>query len=164
MNDTPNLSSILDTPTSEAERPRPLPTGTYICSVGPEVTFGASSQKGTEFVAYKLQPLDVLRDKKGDTDVDENELEDMGGIGSLRPVTVNFYLTVDSAFRHRKFLDDLGVPDRDGKERDPKKQDLTHRQRALMAPGCQVVANFRHEPSQDGQSMFPRLNYSAPVE
>lgn len=164
MNDTPNLSSILDTPTNEAERPRPIPTGTYICSIGPDVQFGASSQKGTEYVAYKLQPLDVFRDKKGDSDVDENELEEMGGIGNLRPVNVNFYVTTDSAWRHKKFLDDLGIPSEDDSIRDPKKRNLSHRQRALMAPGCQVVANFRHEPSQDGQSMFPRLNYTAPVE
>ena len=139
MNDTPNLSSILDTPTSQAERPRPIPTGSYIVSVLPDVTFGTSSNKGTDYVQYKLQVLDVFTEKNGRRDVDEQELEDMGGIGNLRPVNVIFYITTDSAWRHAKFLDHLGIPDRDDKERDPKKRDLSHRQRALMAPGCQVL-------------------------
>lgn len=164
MNDVPNLSSILDEPTSLAERPRPLPQGTYIIAVQPDVQFGTSSQKGTEYVQYKFQPLDVVRDENGKTDVDEEELEEMGGIGNMRPITVNFYLTDLSKFRHKEFLDDLGVPLIDEKIRDPKKRDLSHRQRAMMAPGHQCIATFRHEPSQDGQTMFARLNRTAPLK
>lgn len=164
MSDVPNLSSILDEPTSEAQRPQPIPAGTYIISILPDVQFGVSSQKGTEYVQYRFQPLDVVRDEHGKGDVDEDELEQLGGVGSLRPIMVTFYLTDLSKYRHKDFLDYAGVPDRDEKERDPKKRDLSHRKRAMMAPGHQVIANFRHEPSQDGQTMFARLNYTAPLK
>jgi len=151
-------TSILDQATTEAERPRPLPVGTYICSVLPDVQKGTSSNKGTEYIQYRFQVLDLFRDKEGNSDVSEDELEELGGIGSLRPITVTVYLTENSAWRHRKLLDDLGTPEKEGRK------NLSHWERAQMAPGHQVVANFRHEPNQDGSAVFPRLNYTASVE
>ena len=42
MNDKPNFASILDEAPTEIDRPKPIPTGTYLCRVQGTPTYDKS--------------------------------------------------------------------------------------------------------------------------
>jgi len=142
----PNFGAILDTPSSEVERPKPLPVGSYVCVVKGLPRFDKSSKKQTEFVEFTLQPLTA-----GD-DVDQDALEEMGGFSS-RTMRATFYITEDAIWRLKKFLaEDLEI---DGEDR-------TLRQMIDDAPGKQVLVNIKHRASDDG-GIFAEIASTAPV-
>jgi hypothetical protein len=146
---SPNFGAILDTPSQEIERPKPLPQGTYTCVVNGLPRMDKSAKKGTEFVEFNLNIL------AAGEDVDEDALGEMGGIAG-KSTRVTFYLTESSVWRLKKFLvDDLGIEEED---------DLTLRGMISMAPGRQVLAHIKHTPSDDGTSVFANVASTAPVE
>ncbi len=73
---SPNFGALLDKPASDVERPKPLPQGSYHCIVKGLPRFDKSSKKFTEFVEFTLQPTSAGED------VDEEDLEAMGGIAN----------------------------------------------------------------------------------
>lgn len=136
----PNFGSILDRPTADIERPKPLPPGTYTCVVKGLPRYDKSAKKGTEFVEFLLQPLAAA------DDVDDKALTAMGGFAN-KTIRATFYLTEDSVWRLKKFLvDDLEIAD-EGSLRPMIEQ----------AAGRRVNANIRNVPSNDGQSLFAEL-------
>lgn len=146
---SPNFGAILDTPSQEIERPKPLPQGTYTCVVNGLPRMDKSTKKGTEFVEFNLNIL------AAGEDVDEDALGEMGGIAG-KSTRVTFYLTESSVWRLKKFLvDDLGIEEED---------DLTLRGMISMAPGRQVLCHVKHTPSDDGTSVFANVASTAPVE
>ena len=50
-------ASILDEAPTEIDRPKPIPTGTYLCRVQGTPTYDKSSKKGTPFVQFTLKPI-----------------------------------------------------------------------------------------------------------
>jgi hypothetical protein len=140
------FESILDTPATEIERPKPYPIGTYTCIVQGLPELGRSSKQQTEFVKFKLGFIDAL-------DVDEAALEEAGGIQG-KSVDCTFYITEKSAWRIKKFLvDDLGIDD-DGK---------SIRDMLSEAPGRGVVIKIRHELGDDDVSVYARVASTAPI-
>lgn len=95
-----NFRELLSTPMDEIKRPPVLPQGTYHGVVGKH-TFGESKQKKTPFVQY-----DLTLQSPGD-DIDESQMEgiDLG----KRNMNVTYYLTEDSRYRVKEFLESLGV-------------------------------------------------------
>jgi hypothetical protein len=145
---TPNFGALLDKPSQEVERPKPLPVGTYTCIVQGLPRMDKSSKKQTEFVEFTLKPLAA-----GD-DVDAEALEEIGGIGE-RTIRATYYVTEDALWRLKKFLvEDLGI----------EEEEKTLRQMIDEAPGQQVFAHIKHQASQDGTSVFAQLADTAPVE
>ena len=138
----PNLSSILDRPSEDAERPKPFPQGSYVCVVQ-SWEEGASTKKLTPFIRFILKPVDPGED------VDADELEEVGGLGT-RTIPTTYYLTDNSEYRLREFLDHCGVPTKEGKNK------LSHRERAEMAVNHQVGAFIKHRynTSEDGEVAF----------
>lgn len=149
---TPHFESILDRPSEDAERPKPLPQGSYLCVVSGLPEYGKSSKKQTDFVAFNLIPQQAL------DDVDTDALEEIGGLEG-KSITDTYYLTPNAEYRLREFLDHCGVPSRDDDD-----EKLSHRARIEMATNCQVIAFIKHEPSQDGTSVFARVSGTAAVE
>lgn len=148
------FTSILDKPATEVDRPKPLPVGTYVCVVNGLPKFD-KAKTGTEYVEFQLKPLQPV------DDVDDEALMSAltrgdGSSKALSDYTIRatYYLTEDSVWRLKKFLEDLGI-DSEGKS-------LRHM--IDEAPGRQVAANLRHEASQDGQAIFARLKDTAPIE
>lgn len=141
------FSDILDTPSSDVERPKPLPQGSYLCVVKGLPRHDVSSQKKTPFVEFTLQPLEAREDVYAD------DLEAMGGIAD-KTIRATYYLTNESVFRLKDFLDHCGAGD----------DTMTLRDRIDEAPNCQVVAFVKHRASQDGQSIYAELAKTAPVE
>lgn len=143
---TPNFGALLDKPSTDIERPRPLPAGTYACVVKGLPKYDKTTKKQTEYVEFTLQPLAA-----GD-DVDQNELKTMGGFAN-RVIRATYYITEDALWRLKKFLDDLGI----------EEGDKSLRQRIDEAPGCQVFAQIKHEASDDGQAVYAQLAATAAV-
>lgn len=148
MANTPNFGVLLDKPSSEIEKPKPLPQGTYTCVVKGLPKFDKSSKKQTEFVEFSLQPLAA-----GD-DVDQDDLQAMGGFAN-KTIRATYYITEDALWRLKKFLDDCGIEE---------EADESLRQRIERTPGTQVAAFLKHQASEDGQSVYAQLASTAAVE
>lgn len=150
-----SFASILDRPSTEIERPKPLPQGTYTTVVNGLPRYDKSSKKQTDFVEFILKPL------AAGEDVDQEDLNAWmqkpdGTSRALNDAQVKatYYLTEDAAWRLKKFLEDIGTTDEDG----------SLRQRIEMAPGRQVNIFIGHRASEDGQSVFAEIKNTAPVE
>lgn len=144
-----SFGSILDRPSSEIERPKPLPVGTYVCVVKGLPRYDKSSKKLTDFVEFTLQPLQA-----GD-DVDQEALQEMGGFVN-KTLRATFYITEDAAWRLKKFLSDLGH------DVDDEKTSL--RQMISESAGLQVVVTVTHTSSDDGSAVYANVGMTAPVE
>jgi hypothetical protein len=146
----PNLSSILDRPSEDAERPKPLPQGSYTCVVQ-SWEDGTSTKKQTPFIRFILKPIDAGED------VNAEELEQAGGLGE-RTISTTYYLTNNSEYRLREFLDHCGIDSKNGKTK------LTHRERIPQAENCQVGAFIKHRASEDGEAVFAEVSRTYSVE
>ena len=143
----PNFGSVLDKPTTDIERPKPIPQGTYVLAVQGMPRFDKSTKKQTEFVEFTCKIL------QAGEDVDEDELKAMGGIGD-KTLKHTFYLTENSIYRLKEFLiDDLKLEEED-----------TLRPMIEKAIGAQFVAQIKHTPSDDGKSVYSNIASTGPTE
>src|ERR1019366_3144566 len=101
------FESILDTPASDVERPKPLPAGTYDGIVQGLPEFGESSQKKTPFARFNLSV------QSAGEDVDPADIEEIGGIAG-KSIKSTYYTTPDALFRLTDFLEHCGI-DAEGK-------------------------------------------------
>ena len=106
---TPNFSSILDEAPTEVNRPKALPTGTYIFVVG-RWEEGKSSQKKTPFVKFSMRPI------VAEADVDQDELTEAltGADGTVNDISsktmsLTFYTTPDAIYRLDEFHEHCGL-------------------------------------------------------
>lgn len=147
------FEEILSMPSHEVKRPPPMPPGVYLCSVQSSRE-GESTNKKTPYIEYTLKPLQPYKD------VDEDELEQSGGLEN-RTLRATFYVNEgEQPWRLRKFLDDCGL------EGGGKKSPIPMFERARSAVGCQVLAYVHHEPSRTPGStdVFATVTGTAPVE
>lgn len=144
----PQFASVLDMPASDIERPKPLPVGSYVCVVQGQPRIDKSAKKQTEFVEYTLKLLEAL------DDVDTEALDNVGGIKD-KITKVTFYLTENSVYRLKEFLEHCGVD---------MEEEGSLRQYIAEAPGKQVVAHIIHEASQDGDAVYARVKNTTAVE
>lgn len=143
----PAFTSILDRPSGEIERPKPMPVGTYVCVVQGQPKFDKSTKKQTDYVEFTLKFLEAS------DDVDEEALAAIGGIAD-KTIRNTYYLTEASAFRLVDFLDHVSA----GSE------DMSLAQRIPEAVGKQVLVTISHRASDDGQSVFAQVKSTAPVQ
>ena len=144
----PQFASVLDMPASDIERPKPLPVGSYVCVVQGQPKIDKSSKKQTEYVEYTLKLLEALND------VDTDALDAVGGIQE-KFTKVTFYLTENSVYRLKEFLEHCGVD---------MEEEGSLRQYIAEAPGKQVVAHIIHEASQEGDAVYARVKNTTAVE
>lgn len=144
---SPNFGSVLDKPTTEIERPKPIPQGTYVFAIQGMPRFDKSTKKGTEFVEFTCKIL------QAGEDVDPEELQAMGGIAD-KTLKHTFYLTENSIYRLKEFLiDDLRI-----------EEEATLRPMIEKAVGAQFMAQIKHTPSDDGKSVYSNIASTGPVE
>lgn len=142
-----SFESILDTPATEVERPKPLPAGTYDAIVKGLPEYGESSQKKTPFCRFTLAM------QAAGEDVDAEELESIGGLEG-KSLKSTYYTTPDALFRLTDFLEHCGI-DLDGK---------TIRQAIDETPNCSVKAVITHRASEDGQQIFAEVKRTMKAE
>lgn len=149
----PTFESFLDRPSALAEKPKPLPTGTYLAVNTGLPRIDKSSKKQTEFSEYTLKILQQY------DDVDEEALEAMGGCVG-KTVRVTFYHTPPSEWRLAEFFDHLGIPQKD----EDDDHVLTHSERMQMTPNRQVKVFIKHAMSDDGSQVYANVSKTAPVD
>lgn len=150
---TPQLSSILDRQYGDAERPKPMPVGTYRMMVTGAPRFDKSKNKGTEFVEFTLKYISA------EEDVDEDDLREAltKSTGETVPIQektnrLTFYLTEDAVYRLDDFLRHLGI---DG--------EFSRAQAIAEATNRECLASIRHTPSDDGERVFANIAKTAAV-
>lgn len=144
----PNFGAVLDKPSAEIERPKPMPIGTYIWAIVGMPRMDKSSKKQTEFVEFTAKPLQAMED------VDRDELKEMGGLED-KTQRLTFYLTEASVYRLKEFLfDDLGLEDDGGPLRGKLEQ----------TAGCQFAGVIKHTPSDDGKSVYANIASTSALE
>ena len=142
-----NLSTILDRPATEFNAPPPMPTGGYHCVVTGLPEQVESSQKKTPGFRFLLKPVAV------DEDVDEKELEAIGGLEG-KMIRNDMWLTENSAFMLREFLEHCGI-DSEGK---------TLSQMIDECPNSEVMVYIKHTPLQGREGFRAEVAKTAPVE
>jgi hypothetical protein len=147
MATAPNFASILDESPTEVSAPQPAPQGTYVFVVG-NPRYDKSTVKGTDFVDFPVRAI------AAESDVDEAELEEAGGLDAINLRAI-FYLTEDAVYRLDEFHSHCGIDLEDGASR---------RSRNDAVVNAEVRGFVKHEPSKDGTRIFARFNRSLPME
>ena len=144
-----NFSSILDMKTDDIKFPK-LPVGTYVGVVKGLPEFGASSQKGTQYVRFQIELVDAGED------VEADDLEEFGNVaGTTLPITFYYADASGQALefgttRLRKFVEDCGV------------EGATNlRQGIDQCPGQTVLVKVKHSMNQDSGITRAELDGSA---
>lgn len=139
------FGSILDRAPADVEKPKPAPIGSYKTQIVGQPRFDKSSKKQTEFVEFTHKLISAGED------VDEDELKAYLGDRKLSEVTMKntYYLTEASLWRLKEFLEHSGI-DLDSVD--------SLREGIEATPGVEVGIFVNHEPSQDGESFFARIN------
>jgi len=157
MNTQTNFSDILDRAPAEIDKPKPLPTGTYLTVLQGMPRQDKSAKKQTPFVEFTHKIISA-----GD-DVDQEELETVltmpdGTTKSLQDIVMRntFYLTENSAWRLKEFLRDCGF--------DVDSSDQSLREMIETSTGRSVNIYIKHEPSQDGTSVFATIGGTSAAE
>lgn len=143
----PAFQSILDRPSTDIERPKPMPVGTYVVVVQGQPKFDKSTKKQTDYVEFTFKFLEAL------DDVDTDALDAVGGIKD-KTIRNTYYLTEQAAFRLVDFLDHVGAGD----------EDMSLGQRIPEAVGKQCLATISHRASEDGQAVFAQVKSTAPIQ
>ena len=158
---TPDFVSVLDSPASEASRPKPTPQGTFVCMLRGLPRYDKSTRKGTDFVEFTLQTYEACED------VDQEALKEfltkssgeVIGLKDSRPLRLTFYLTEDAKYRLKEFLEDLGIP-----LENADRTSRSLRECIEDTPGKMVLAHVKHTPSQDGETMYANIDKTAKYE
>ena len=146
---TPNFASILNESPDHVERPKPLPVGTYLCTVGaPEA--GESSKKKTPFLKFPLKPLAALED------VDDEALQEVGGIED-KNLSITFYITELAKYQLDEFHANCGL---DLKK--CKATGLTRADRNDEVVNTQVLAQVTHRiDDNDPERVYAEVRRTA---
>lgn len=136
----PNFASLLNEAPTEVVRPKPVPTGTYICVVQKWEQKESAKQK-TPFIEFTLSPI------AADDDVDPDELDAAGGLEN-KSFRVPFFVTDDAIYRLDDFHAHCGLDLSDAASRIA---------RCDAVINSQVKAFIKHEPSQDGQTIYAKV-------
>lgn len=101
-----NWQDILNKKPEDAEKPKPTPTGTFLATIVKYEFKEAKNDKQTPYVQYHVKLISP------EADVDMQSLNEAGGMEkvSARVMYLDFYMTDDSMWRHRDFLEKtLGI-------------------------------------------------------
>jgi hypothetical protein len=153
------LDAIMNAPSSGVvDRPKPVPTGSYLAKLVGQPEYGKTETKGTDFIQFQgefIEPYD---------DVDQDDLANWAkrANGSARKLKgtslprrgLTFYITEDAKWRLEKFFEDLGV----------FKKGETLRDMVENAIGQEFVVSIEHELSNDGQVTYANIRSTAPAE
>lgn len=138
---TPNFTSVLETPLDEVERPKPIPTGTYIGQI-----VGMPSSKDIMYNGEE-QEVDTLNIKLiSPMQLDNPDaLADYGDLSAARPQQKTFWFhkpyTPDEIFGFKQFVaNTLKMEIVKGK---------TSKQYFAEMPGKQLIVTIGHKPGVD---------------
>lgn len=146
------FGSILDRAPADVEKPKPAPIGSYKTQIVGQPRFDKSSKKQTEFVEFTHKLISAGEDvDEADLEAYLTPLDPALPKRKLSEVTMKntYYLTEASLWRLKEFLEHCGI-DMDAVD--------SLREGIEATPGVEVGVFVNHEPSQDGESFFARIN------
>ena len=138
------FKDLLAKPAEQAERPKPLPVGTYVFLVKGH-SFGQSDKKKTDFVEFQLVPQEPKED------VDQELLSGLDWRKKVLPAT--FYFTEDAVYRLKEFLEKFGLNTK-----------LSFGELIPQVTGKAIIGGVTHSQSADGQSTYSNVTSFAPME
>lgn len=150
----PVFSNILDQPAGEFKAPVPLPSGTYLGVINGLPRRDKSKTKGTDFIEYNVKILEPYKNDDGETDVDLDEVKEMGGVKD-KEMKLTFYFTEKSGFMHDEFLKEVAKVEPDGEK---SSWDF-----AQELSGQQLLVFVKQEPRQDGKGMRSVIARTLPI-
>lgn len=142
------FEDILNRPADEIKPPVALPVGTYHTIIVGLPEKGKSSKKQTDYFKFVHKIVAAL------DDVDTDALAELEGGVSGKEVDNTFYITEKSAFMLVQFLENCGI-ETAGKSLGACIDET---------PNREVLIHIKHEASDDGQRVFAKVGYTAPVE
>jgi hypothetical protein len=145
-----DFNALLDKPIDSIERPKPIPTGSYLATLGQPKFDKTTGDKQTDYVEYPVMLQEAL------PDVDQELLVAALNGKNLTEVTqkITYYLTEAALFRLSDMLKDHakvteGLPLREGIQE---------------AVGKQLVVVISHTPNKkDPQSVYANIDQTAAV-
>lgn len=133
-----NFNDLLSTQVDQAERPKPLPPGTYTFIIQGQPKFDRTkSDKETPFIEWQATPV------QAHGDVDQTLLSQVKD-WNKRGLRLTFYLTEDAKFRLREFMEKLGL----------SVQGRTFAEVLPEVVNQQFVAAVKHEVAQKSGNIF----------
>lgn len=155
-----SFASVLDKPSSEVGRPKPLPVGSYIGVVQGLPKIDKSTKKQTEYSEYSVKLLQAGEDVDKE-DLDTALTKASGEKINLtdKAVKITYYHTDDSLWRLKQFFEHLDIP-----EEDDDGEALTMRQRMQLVPNRQIGFYIKHAASEDGEAVFANVDKTFKVE
>lgn len=155
-----SFASVLDKPSTEVGRPKPLPVGSYIGVVKGLPVIDKSKNKGTEYSEYEIGILQAQDDvDKDDLDVALTKASGEKVNLSEKKVKITYYHTEDSLWRLKQFFEHLDIP-----EEDDDGDTLTMRQRMQLVPNRQIGFYIKHVASNDGEAVYANVDKTFKVE
>lgn len=153
----PNFTSILDRNPTEVEKPKPIPAGTYSTIIIGQPRFDKSSKKQTEFVEFSHKIVAQGEDVS-EEDLNEALTKPDGSVRPLQDIVMKntFYLTENAAWRLKDFLKDVGF--------DVDDDSVSMREMVEGCAGRSVGVFVKHEPSQDGTTVFAKIDRTVVLE
>lgn len=140
---TVNFDNLLSMPLDTIKRPPVKPAGTYNATIG-EHKFGVSAKKGTKFCQFAFMGVSA-----GD-DVDPDQLKDSDGtaidLSKWKP-TYDFWLTPESAFRLKEFIESLQI----------KTIGRSFNETIPECRGLPVILTVSMKATEDGTGFFNRI-------
>lgn len=131
-----NFKDLLGKNMDKVERPKSFPGGTYRGNLG-KFTVGESAKKRTPFVSFPI----VLSGPGDDVDLEELSVRGLQDQFGKKTVKKEFYLTPDSEYRLKEFLESLGVPI----------QGRSYGEALPESAGLEVLVELTEEPLQEGE-------------
>ena len=142
----PDFQELLNKKASEVEPPKALPAGVYQFQIE-KSEFGKSRQKQTPFVEFMCRATEPFED------VDDESLEEYGGLSDKSKLRITFYITEDSLFRLTNFFEHLGL----------EEGDKSINELIPDCPGQVFLGTVSHELSQDGETVYANISSTAPI-
>lgn len=143
-----DFNALLSAPIGSIEKPKPIPTGGYIWTIG-QPKFDKSREKKTDFVSFPLICTEALGD------VDEDALKEALNGKALSEIEkkIDLYITKDALWRLQEFLQNAGV-----------EEGLPLEEGIQAAVGCQIVGVVGHSVSQkDPSQVYANIDSTAKV-
>lgn len=144
-----DFTALLEKPMDEIEKPKPLPVGSYLATIGQHKFDKAKNEKQTPFVSFPLMLNEPL------PDVDADALAASLGKKQLTEVQmkVDQYLTDDAVWRLKEMLENAGV-----------ESGLPLGEAIQQAIGRQIVIVIGHTPSKkDASVVYANVDSTAKV-
>ena len=138
-----SFADALNRKADDVEKPKPLPVGTYLCTVAGPAEMKEIGQNSTPAAIFQFKVISP------EGDVDMEALSNAGGAQG-KTLRQTFFLTEDALYRLKDFLVDVCGIEPNGRSLGEMLPDAVNRM---------FKATVKHRPSQDGTQIYAEVNH-----